>query len=305
MSLELWVGVPVFLVVLVVGVVASLRMPIRTPVTPAAQALEELMRKGPDSYFHHIFDPDQLLGLAGQLDLDLDRFERETSHGVLLAALPHLPPEAPELALHAAELWRPGVAGADNGVVVFVFPSDRRVHVLVGYGLESVLPDAEVGRLVTETFLPAARTGDYLAGLNALVQPLFERLRTVPRVQAKPLRIRDLIRLAAQEIPCRARQVRAVWLGGQSHVRLLVSAAVALGVAILAVLIARLVHCGVLVGRRLSGGRGDLGLAAGELIASLIRLGQISAFALLFVAGSSLYLPGTGSFGGGGVDLLW
>ena len=89
--LEAWVGVPVFVVALLVMAIASLRAPVQARVRVPAQALEEALRKGPSSYFHHIFDPNKLLGLAGQSDLDVDAFECETSHGVLSAALPRLP----------------------------------------------------------------------------------------------------------------------------------------------------------------------------------------------------------------------
>jgi uncharacterized membrane protein YgcG len=211
--------------------------------------------------------------------------------------------------MHAAEAWQPGVAGADNGIIVFIFPADRRVQVLVGYGLESVIPDAEVHRLVGETLLPAARAGNFPAGVEALVQPLIERLRTVPRAEPKQRRNWrvETVLVAAQEIPRRARQIRAVWLANPPRPRLLISAAVAFGVALFAVLIARIVHCGVLVGRRIAarGDAGGLGRDAGELIDSLLRLAQVTVILFVIAVGTSFFFPGTGSFGGAGVDFPW
>ncbi len=305
---ERWVGVPVFVLVLLAAGVAAYRLPVRAPVTTPQQDLEERIRKGPDSYFHHVFDPDGLLGPLGQVDLTLDNFERETSHGVLLAALPHLPPDAPELAMHAAEVWRPGVAGADNGLLVFVFPADRRVEVLVGYGLEPVLPDAEVERLVAATFLPAARAGDVSGGVEALVPPLLERLRTVPRAVPRHGRgwFHDLV-VTAHEVPRRARFVQGVWLANEPKVRMILSAVSAFAVALFAALLAHFAYAGVLLVRLIRGRAAGSRIAgaAGEVVASLLRPVQIAVILFLMVIGTSFFFPGTGAFGGGGVNIGW
>lgn len=290
-----------------VVVVASFRVPVRTPVRPPGAELEELVRKGPDSYFHHIFDPDKLLGLTGQVDLTLDNFERETSHGVLFAALPTYPRDVPEFTVHAAEVWQPGVGGADNGIIVFIFPADRHVRVEVGYGLESALPDIEVHRLLEATFLPAARAGDLSAGVEALIPPLLERLRTVPRAEPKPRgRFHDLA-VAGQEIPRRARLVWAVWLAGLPELRLTIGAIAALGTAFFAVLLARIAHTALLLVRRLRV-RADTGRVAGttiELVNGVLRLAQVAFILFVMAVGTSFFFPGTGSFGGAGVDLHW
>jgi uncharacterized membrane protein YgcG len=306
--LEWWVGAPVFVVALAVAAVAAYRLPVRAPATTPAQALEERIRKGPDSYFHHVFDPDGLLGPLGQTDLTLDNFERETSHGVLLAALPHVPPDAPELAMHAAEVWQPGVAGADNGIVVFVFPADRRVQLLVGYGLEPVLPDAEAERLLAATFLPAARAGNLSGAVEALVPPLLARLRPVPRATPRhhPGLLHDLA-VTAQEVPRRARFVEAVWLANPPKVRLILSVIGTFAVALFAALLARVAYSGWLLVRlvRARAGGCRIAGAAGEVVASLLRPAQIAAVLFVMVIGTSFFFPGTGAFGGGGVNLGW
>ncbi|MBI4915074.1 MAG: TPM domain-containing protein [Acidobacteria bacterium] len=305
--IELWVGVPTFVFVVAVAVVASLKVPVRVPTLSPDNRLEELVRKGPDSYFHHVFDPDGLLGQLGQVDLTLDNFERETSHGVFLAALPQLPRDRPDFTMHAAGTWQPGVDGADNGIILFVFPDDRLVRVEVGYGLESALPDIEVRRLVSSTFVPAARAGDLTAGIEALVPPLLERLRAVPRAEARPRsRLSDIL-VAAQEIPRRARMVWTVWLGGVVEARLLLSAVAAFLFALLAVLLGRIATSAVMLVRRVAA-RGDparLRSVALDLVNSLLRLGQVAVILFVMVVGTSFFFPGTGDFGGAGIDLRW
>ncbi len=298
---------PVFLVVLAGAGIASFRVPVRAPVRTPARQLEDLVRKGPDSYFHHIFDPGKLLGLTGQVDLTLDNFQRETSHGVLLAALPRPPADAPDFTMHAADVWQPGVAGADNGIIVFVFPEVRTVRVEVGYGLESVLPDAEVRRLVETTFVPAARAGDLSAGVEALVPPLLDLLRTVPRATPRRSgRLADVL-VAAREIPRRTRLVWGAWLGGAPGLRLIISVVAAFLAASLAVMLARIGYLGVLLGRRLAAGSGAGRLAGAtiDLTNSLLRLAQVAAIVFVMTVGTSFFFPGTGGFGGGGVDVHW
>ena len=303
----LLVGVPTFAVAAAVAVVASLQVPVRVPVVSPDVQLDELVRKGPDSYFHHVFDPDGLLGQLGQVDLTLDNFERETSHGVLLAALPRLPRDGHDFTMHAAGTWQPGVDGADNGIIVFVFPEDRLVRVEVGYGLEPALPDVEVHRLVSSTVVPAARAGDLTAGIEALVPPLLERLRAVPRLAPRPRsRFTDVL-VTAREIPRRARLAWVAWLGGVLGLRVLLSAVAAFLVALFPVLLGRIPTSAVLLGRRLSarGDPGRLRTAALDLVNSLLRLGQVALILFIMVVGTSFFFPGTGDFGGAGIDLRW
>lgn len=305
--IDLWVGVPAFLVVFAAGAVATFTVPLRAPVRTPAKALEDLVRKGPDSYFHHIFDPGKLLGLTGQVDLTLDSFQRETSHGVLLAALPRLPDGAPDFTMHAAEVWQPGVAGADNGVIFFVFPDERHMRVEVGYGLESALPDAEVHRLVETHFVPAVRTGDLSAGVEALLPPLLDRIRTVPRAQPKRSRPLSDLLVAGREIPRRARLVWGAWLGGVPQLRLIISAAAAVLAAVLAVMLAHIGYAAILIWRRVASRAGAEQVAGAglELTGSVVRLAQLAAFLFFISVGTSFFFPGTGRFGGGGIDLHW
>jgi len=104
--------------------------------------------RGPASYFHHFYDPDGLLGQVGKVDLDLDTFQRETSHVILVAAFPSVPGNDPDFTMNVAEKWRPGTKGADNGLILFVFTKEHRIRAEVGYGLEAALPDAEMERIL-------------------------------------------------------------------------------------------------------------------------------------------------------------
>ena len=63
--------------------------------------------------------------------------------------------------------WGIGQKGKDNGVLVLVAPSERRVRIEVGYGLEPVLPDGLAGEVIRNQALPAFRDGDVPGGIRA------------------------------------------------------------------------------------------------------------------------------------------
>lgn len=68
-------------------------------------------------------------------------------------------------AMRVADAWKVGGRGEDTGVLVLLATTDRRVRVLVGYGLEGVLPDGLVGEIQDEEMVPAFRAGRVGEGL--------------------------------------------------------------------------------------------------------------------------------------------
>ncbi len=70
------------------------------------------------------------------------------------------------------EKWGIGKEGRDNGVLLLMAVSERRIQVEVGYGLEPILPVGKVGRILDEFVIPAFREGDYAGGLTAGAQAL-------------------------------------------------------------------------------------------------------------------------------------
>jgi uncharacterized protein len=73
--------------------------------------------------------------------------------------------------------WGIGKKGADNGVLVLVAPSERKVRLEVGYGLEPILPDGLAGEVIRTRFTPAFKDGDYSGGINAGVDRIAEIIR--------------------------------------------------------------------------------------------------------------------------------
>lgn len=71
--------------------------------------------------------------------------------------------------------WGIGRKGADNGVLLLVAPSEHKVRIEVGYGLEGILPDGLAGEVIRTQALPAFRDDRYDDGIRDTV----ERLATI------------------------------------------------------------------------------------------------------------------------------
>lgn len=86
--------------------------------------------------------------------------------------------------------WQIGQKGKDNGALLIVAPSERKVRIEVGYGLEGVLTDA-VSRVIIETIiLPAFRSGQMGPGIVAGTGALLKTLSgDAPEVEAAARRI--------------------------------------------------------------------------------------------------------------------
>jgi uncharacterized protein len=79
-------------------------------------------------------------------------------------------------ALRIAEAWKPGRKKDDTGVVFLVAVGDRKLRILVGYGLEGILPDGLVGEIEDREIVPAFRAGHADEGIWRGVAALAERI---------------------------------------------------------------------------------------------------------------------------------
>ncbi len=97
---------------------------------------------------------------------------------ILIVTEPNAPSGAIEdYTARAANAWRIGAKGADNGIVLFVFPNQRTIRLEVGYGLEGPLPDVEAKHLVDDTLLPKFAAGFYEEGFDDFIFGLENKLK--------------------------------------------------------------------------------------------------------------------------------
>ena len=114
------------------------------------------------------------------LESKLQNFEQETTNQIVVFIYPSLEGESLEdFSIHLAEKWKIGQKGRDNGIILLIFPQDHLVRFEVGYGLESVVPDAYTSRITEEKIKPNFRQGNFNLGINEAVDALMAATRGV------------------------------------------------------------------------------------------------------------------------------
>src|SRR5688500_11717580 len=90
-----------------------------------------------------------------QLERLLADLERATTVEIAVVALPSLQGgEISDFANRLFERWGIGKRGKNNGILLLAAVEDRKVWIEVGYGLESLIPDARAGRILDEALIP-------------------------------------------------------------------------------------------------------------------------------------------------------
>ena len=110
---------------------------------------------------------------ASALDARLAAYQQGTGHQLIVFIAPTTggaPIE--DWAVRAFAKWKVGRKGMDDGLAVFIMSQDHKLRIEVGYGLESVVPDATASRVINETMVPRIQSGDrdgaVTAGIDAL-----------------------------------------------------------------------------------------------------------------------------------------
>ena len=126
-----------------------------------------------------------------QLDARLRDYERTTGHQVIVwigTTTGEVPLE--DWTQRAFAAWRVGRKELDDGLVLFVFPQDRKLRIEVGYGLESRVPDVVASRIIRDTIVPAIKAGDHdgaiTAGVDRLLAAIGGRAGELPVPVALP-----------------------------------------------------------------------------------------------------------------------
>ncbi len=214
-----------------------------------------------------------------------------------------------DYAVRAFTAWQLGDEKQDNGLLIVVAVNDHNIQILTGYGLEGVLPDVVVKRIIEEQITPLFKQADYAGGLQAGIQQVDHILQLDP----------EIARASAEAL----RQQQA-----DSEKQ---AAAMQRGVIALLVLSVLGIFATMLLGRPLSasiagvggvvwGMISGLGLFASLLLGGAVFFLLITSLAQLILQGvlqsggrggggfggsGGGYRGGGGSFGGGGASGSW
>jgi len=117
----------------------------------------------------------------GDLDQKLAALEAKTSRQLVVVTIPSL--QGYDIADYGYQLgraWGIGQGKLNNGVLFIVAPTERRVRIEVGYGLEPIITDALSEVIIQKAVLPKFRANDFNGGVEAGVDALIQQLSLDP-----------------------------------------------------------------------------------------------------------------------------
>ena len=115
------------------------------------------------------------------LDARLRAYNARTGRAVVVATVTTLNGQPVEsYAVNLFQQWGIGGAKRDQGLLLLVAPTERKVRIEVGYGLTPYVTDILSGRIIRDTITPAFRAGDNPGGIDAGVNALLTQLDRSP-----------------------------------------------------------------------------------------------------------------------------
>jgi uncharacterized protein len=111
------------------------------------------------------------------LDAKLAALEAKTSDQVVVATVRSLDGLAIEAyANRLFREWRLGQKDKNNGMLFLLVPSERKVRIEIGYGLEGAFPDVVARLILAEKLAPPFRAGQAGAGIRAAIDAIADVL---------------------------------------------------------------------------------------------------------------------------------
>jgi uncharacterized protein len=147
-----------------------------------------------------IVDQANIISNATRSALEPKLADLETKSGIQLVVATVTSLDGQEIEPYANELfraWKLGEKTKNNGVLLLVAPTERRVRIEVGYGLESTLTDALSKVIIANAIAPRFKNGDFGGGVSRGVDDII----TVLTTDASEWQQRPSLRLDNQQSP--------------------------------------------------------------------------------------------------------
>jgi len=123
--------------------------------------------------FATLFAPDEVQGLEDRLR----KYRDTTSTEIAVVTIADL--EGFEIADYANQLarkWGVGDRQKDNGILILISLTPRKVTIQTGYGVEEKLPDIICSRIIRERIKPYFKEKQFAAGIHAALDEMEQRL---------------------------------------------------------------------------------------------------------------------------------
>jgi uncharacterized protein len=101
------------------------------------------------------------------LEAKLRAYSDSTSTQIAIITEQSLEGEDPfDYSRRLAENWQIGMAGKNNGLLIYAAIGDRKIRIQNGYGMEATITDALSKRIIEEIIKPNFREQQYFEGFN-------------------------------------------------------------------------------------------------------------------------------------------
>lgn len=115
------------------------------------------------------------------LDAKLRAYNQKTGRALVVATVRSLDGQPIELyAVKLFEQWKIGGVKTDEGLLLLVAPSERRLRFETGYGLHAIFPDVLAGRVIRDVMTPRFKANDYPGGITAGIDATIQQLDRNP-----------------------------------------------------------------------------------------------------------------------------
>lgn len=116
-------------------------------------------------------------GTKDDLTQKLAALEQKTSRQLVVVTIPSLQGyEISDYGYQLGRAWGIGQKKLNNGILLIVAPTEHKVRIEVGYGLEPIVTDALSEVIIQTQILPKFRDGDFNGGVEAGVDALVQQL---------------------------------------------------------------------------------------------------------------------------------
>lgn len=123
----------------------------------------------PPNPFHYVNDYTKTLTPSEKqlLENKLIAYSKETSSQIAVVLIPTTGNyDIAQYSFELGDKWGIGRKQLNNGVLMLIAINDRKIFIATGQGLEGVLPDAFLSRVIRNVITPAFKQGHYMLGID-------------------------------------------------------------------------------------------------------------------------------------------
>jgi uncharacterized protein len=116
-----------------------------------------------------VVDQANIISPQGRSDLEAKLNDLEDKSGIQVVVATVNSLEGSDIETYANQLfrnWRLGDAKKNNGVLLLVAPTEHKVRIEVGYGLEGTLTDALSSVIISSAIVPRFKSNDFTGGIE-------------------------------------------------------------------------------------------------------------------------------------------